>query len=452
MPRPLPRELFEYARADTHFLLYVYDKLRNELLEKSDTSTLDGDLIDRVLTGSKKEALQRYERPIYDARRGMGSGGWFNLLQSSPTLFSPEQFAVFRAVHQWRDSIARKEDESVHTIMPKYVLFKIAREMPLDLPRMLSCLHPISTPVRERTAELLETIKLAKVEGVKGPDLEEIMQAIQSTQSRPETTAVPNVATTLAMPGLSTTTEVPPDAKVPSRILHSLFWGPTINTEPLQQKARGSSPAEEFRLALPMPQLTAEVYANPDGGIDGSTDAVQPASDAQHEHAYVKDRESAKESVFVVRNVGGPEKRKATPLDESHEPFSPGQEQLGPINSDDKLDQNEGHLTINAVEQQATYDKAARKAERKVQRRLEKQRRKQEEQQRSNGHSVGRVGDEDEPFDYENAPSVLHAGTGGSEPSALTKTFNPYLKSLDAPQSMRRARRETAGKSFTFRS
>ena len=32
--RPLPEELIKYAREDTHYLLYIYDKMRNELIER----------------------------------------------------------------------------------------------------------------------------------------------------------------------------------------------------------------------------------------------------------------------------------------------------------------------------------------------------------------------------------------------------------------------------------
>lgn len=32
--RPLPAELIKYAREDTHYLLYIYDKLKLELLEQ----------------------------------------------------------------------------------------------------------------------------------------------------------------------------------------------------------------------------------------------------------------------------------------------------------------------------------------------------------------------------------------------------------------------------------
>lgn len=33
--RPLPEEMMQYAREDTHYLLYIFDQMRNELLEKA---------------------------------------------------------------------------------------------------------------------------------------------------------------------------------------------------------------------------------------------------------------------------------------------------------------------------------------------------------------------------------------------------------------------------------
>lgn len=32
--RPLPEEMINYARDDTHYLLYIYDCMKNELLDK----------------------------------------------------------------------------------------------------------------------------------------------------------------------------------------------------------------------------------------------------------------------------------------------------------------------------------------------------------------------------------------------------------------------------------
>jgi len=35
--RPLEEEMLKYARQDTHYLLYIYDKMTQELLEKGNT-------------------------------------------------------------------------------------------------------------------------------------------------------------------------------------------------------------------------------------------------------------------------------------------------------------------------------------------------------------------------------------------------------------------------------
>ena len=48
--------MLDYARSDTHFLLYVFDEMRNELIDKS---TQANDLLEQVLNGSKQYALQR---------------------------------------------------------------------------------------------------------------------------------------------------------------------------------------------------------------------------------------------------------------------------------------------------------------------------------------------------------------------------------------------------------
>src|SRR6266511_3561126 len=101
--RPIPKDMLDYARSDTHYLLHIYDCMRNELV---DASASDSNLIDHVLEKSKEFTLLKYERPIYDAESGEGPGGWSNLLYRTPTYLSKDQIFVFKAVHQWRDKVA----------------------------------------------------------------------------------------------------------------------------------------------------------------------------------------------------------------------------------------------------------------------------------------------------------------------------------------------------------
>lgn len=138
--------MLEYARSDTHFLLFIYDNLRNALLDRaqsmsarnSPTSTPppphhllpnDSDpahsLVNEVLARSAETSLRVYEKEHYDAEGGTGPGGWDSLARKwnkgsltaeaerAGDVVGRVQRAVYRCVHAWRDRVAREEDESV---------------------------------------------------------------------------------------------------------------------------------------------------------------------------------------------------------------------------------------------------------------------------------------------------------------------------------------------------
>ena len=120
-----------YARSDTHFLLYIYDNLRNALLDRGrslaeamqiDESTSNSSLgeapyllIREVLSRSEETALSIYESPSYDAEGGTGTAGWESLLRkwNKTALIDGPQANLFLGVHAWRDRTAREEDESI---------------------------------------------------------------------------------------------------------------------------------------------------------------------------------------------------------------------------------------------------------------------------------------------------------------------------------------------------
>ena len=114
-----------YARSDTHFLLYIYDNLRNALLDRAlshvelaqpsnDSSTL----IREVLARSEETALRTYEPQLYDAEGGSGRGGWEALARkwNKGALLEGSQRGLFLAVHTWRDRVAREDDESTRFV------------------------------------------------------------------------------------------------------------------------------------------------------------------------------------------------------------------------------------------------------------------------------------------------------------------------------------------------
>jgi len=125
--------MLTYAQSDTHFLLYIYDKLRGALLDKaqglppSDPNEAKT-FIRTVLSRSARTSLRLHEVEAYDRESGSGSGGWDTLAKkwnkSELTAAGGRSYdssengpgalgAVYRAVHQWREIVAREEDESI---------------------------------------------------------------------------------------------------------------------------------------------------------------------------------------------------------------------------------------------------------------------------------------------------------------------------------------------------
>ena len=438
----------DYARSDTHFLLYIYDNMRNELIERS-SSQSGGDLINAVLGRSKEEALQRYERFFYDAQRGTGPMGWYHMISRTPALFNGQQLAVFRGVHQWRDTVARREDEGIHHILPKQAIFTIAREMPVDKASLLGCAQPFSKFLHACANELLGIIKKAKDGGVDDPPLRELIRARKSEARTADNDgqAAVSVVNDQAVP-ISPQT---PTSKLPIRMNYSQFWGLTMgktgwhDPRPSVQTQHGT---DSLRLALPLPQLTAQVFDDKKSVGAGSSEVE---ARARAEHQYTKDRKAKEDDVFIVKQLGGPRKRKASELQDAPESAVATMDDSGMIretqNGADELDIALGDVN----EEQLAQAKAERKAWRKARKKLEKEQRKREKLSQMNGEGDGEEQDEVEAFDYANAPSVLHAKRENNDRTGPKKAFDPYAKSLDAPKGMRKSRKEIAGKSFTFK-
>ena len=54
--------MIKYAREDTHYLLYVYDRMKNELIRRGNKQL---NLLHNVLNRSKDICLKRYEKQIF---------------------------------------------------------------------------------------------------------------------------------------------------------------------------------------------------------------------------------------------------------------------------------------------------------------------------------------------------------------------------------------------------
>lgn len=116
--RPIPVEQLLYARTDTHFLLAIYDQLRAELSQKK------GDM-EYVLDASAAICQQSYAKEAFDPFGWQSAVKW---LVSDP--LPSEVQGRLAKVWDWRDKVARQEDESLGFVLSTQLMLHLARNPP----------------------------------------------------------------------------------------------------------------------------------------------------------------------------------------------------------------------------------------------------------------------------------------------------------------------------------
>eukprot|EP00834_Sanchytrium_tribonematis_P002742 NODE_91_length_21557_cov_0.766660.p8 type:complete len:355 gc:universal NODE_91_length_21557_cov_0.766660:388-1452(+) len=123
--RPLPKDCLIYAQCDTHFLLEIYDNLRNELII---TNAIE------VFFSQYKIASYKNIKPLlpYDYK-----SSWKSHLEkfkkSYKRKISPLSVLTFKFLHYFRDSIGRHKNLNIHRVFTNKDLFKISFYLPQDL-------------------------------------------------------------------------------------------------------------------------------------------------------------------------------------------------------------------------------------------------------------------------------------------------------------------------------
>lgn len=151
--RPLPEEFLRYAQQDTHFLLYIYDRLRNDLIDMANGAT---NLLSSVFSDSKLICMKRYEKPVFNSQ------SYKELYIKLKKSFNPNQMNALMKLYQWRDEMARKEDESYQYVLPNHMLLQISEVLPREMQGILACCNPIPPLVRQNLNEMHQLILQAR--------------------------------------------------------------------------------------------------------------------------------------------------------------------------------------------------------------------------------------------------------------------------------------------------
>uniref|UniRef100_A0A1A9W6I2 Exosome complex component 10 homolog n=1 Tax=Glossina brevipalpis TaxID=37001 RepID=A0A1A9W6I2_9MUSC len=166
--RPLPEELIAYARQDTHFLIYVYECLTNDLLKAGNQQS---QLLRNVYQRSTELCKKRYVKPV------LTPSSYLDHYRKSKKIFDNRQLYALREIVQWRDAIARQEDESYNYVLPNHMMLQIAENLPREMQGILSCCNPIPPLVKQHLFNLHQILLKARQQSLVKPILEaEIVQ------------------------------------------------------------------------------------------------------------------------------------------------------------------------------------------------------------------------------------------------------------------------------------
>lgn len=143
--RPLPLPMLQYARADTHYLLYIYDRLRNDLLARggSNNKSTGIDLLKNVYARGREICLKRYEKPPFSDTSHLA------VLRKTRSTFNAKQMFAFKELYAWRDSISRELDESVGYVLPNNLMIRIAEYLPREPQGITALCNPIPPTVKK---------------------------------------------------------------------------------------------------------------------------------------------------------------------------------------------------------------------------------------------------------------------------------------------------------------
>lgn len=115
--RPLPHDMERYARLDTHHLIRLYKLMKADLRKKGGV-----DLVRRILQRSSQSALSLFRPPIPDPN------GWRVLCRGASSVkYGERDLKFMRAIYEWREKIAEKEDQSPAAVLPAGIMHRLVQ-------------------------------------------------------------------------------------------------------------------------------------------------------------------------------------------------------------------------------------------------------------------------------------------------------------------------------------
>lgn len=142
--------MIKYAREDVHYLLYIYDKLREELVKQAMEQGLEPtQFLKSVLAKSCDICLQRYSKPK------LKDESYYNLTLRNKMILSTYKLKILKNLLKWRFKYASIEDEHPVYVLPNHMIFQLIEKIPKTPKDLHSNFKKLSNVSKKYDKELL---------------------------------------------------------------------------------------------------------------------------------------------------------------------------------------------------------------------------------------------------------------------------------------------------------
>jgi len=146
--RPLPEQLLEYARLDTHYLIALRDKLALELKRRNLTTLAQEDF--------RRLAEDHHEETRNNHKNDRNENFW--RINGAHDL-EPQQLAILKELCQYRDQAARQVDRPLFKVLNDHTLLAIATQTPKNLEQLGKLPGMSNGQVRRHGHQLLHAVQ-----------------------------------------------------------------------------------------------------------------------------------------------------------------------------------------------------------------------------------------------------------------------------------------------------
>jgi len=168
--RPITDEKIKYARIQVQYLLHIYDKFRNMLIDQNllaDTYQKCNEICKQMWYPGKYVLHPKLHMSLYRTMRS----------RKRNEMLTKLQMEVFRVLYDWRHTTAEKLDEGRAYLLNDLAIYDLAKALPKDVEGIKNEISPaIPSPLLEENLEQVCELISKAVSAMSGaPDADEIV-------------------------------------------------------------------------------------------------------------------------------------------------------------------------------------------------------------------------------------------------------------------------------------